>query len=51
MTRLRLALLILGSLAALAIGFTAIPWRGRDDPSFRAWPEIDSAAPVTGGVR
>ncbi|GAC78086.1 neurotransmitter:Na+ symporter, NSS family [Gordonia malaquae] len=38
-------------LVVLAIGFTAIPWRGRDDASFRAWPEIDSAAPVTGGVR
>ncbi|MDR2279247.1 MAG: sodium-dependent transporter [Gordonia sp. (in: high G+C Gram-positive bacteria)] len=38
-------------LVVLAVGFTAIPWRGRDDPSFRPWPEIESAARVTGGVR
>ena len=38
-------------LVVLAIGFTAIPWRGRDDPSFRPWPPLPGdAAPTKGKV-
>ncbi|HSP60654.1 MAG TPA: sodium-dependent transporter, partial [Ornithinimicrobium sp.] len=32
---------MLGFVVVAALVLTAIPWKGRDDPSFRVWPELE----------